>query len=44
MRQAIAITTTYAELLNHPIAILFVFITFVTIWKIAVTKGKVKKI
>ena len=44
MRQAIAITTTYSELLHHPIAIIFVLITFITIWRIAVSKGKMKKI
>ena len=38
MRQAIAITPSFDDLLNHPIAIVFVLITFIAVWKIGTNK------
>ena len=40
LRQAIAITPTYEHLLKHPIAIIFILITIIAIWKIGSKKSK----
>ena len=40
MRQAIAITPSFDDLMEHPIAIGFVLITIIAVWKIGIKKKK----
>ena len=40
MRQAIAITPSFDDLMRHPIAIGFVLITIIAVWKIGIKKKK----
>ena len=40
MRQAIAITPSFDDLIEHPIAIGFVLITIIAVWKIGIKKKK----
>jgi putative tricarboxylic transport membrane protein len=41
MRQAIAITPSFDDFLNHPIAIVFILVTIIAVWKIGTKKKKI---
>ncbi len=42
LRQAIAVTPNFENLLNHPIAIIFTLLTILAMWKIGVAKKKIQ--
>ena len=42
LRQAIAVTPNFENLLNHPIAIIFTFLTILAMWKIGAAKKKIQ--
>ena len=42
LRQAIAVTPNFENLLNHPIAIIFTLLTILAMWKIGAAKKKIQ--